>query len=479
METKRAALYIRVSTQEQAQEGYSIGAQTERLEAYCKSRDWTVANIYTDPGFSGAKTERPALQRMIKDIEAGAIDIVVVYKLDRLSRSQKDTLYLIEDVFLKNNTSFVSLNENFDTSTAFGRAMIGILSVFAQLEREQIKERTTMGRIERAKDGYFHGGGFDPIGYDYIDGHLIVNEYEAMQVRKVYEMFLAGKPITYIGNYMQKRYTTKYGNWGAHSAVRSVLSLPLYIGKISYNGSLYEGRHESIIDEDTFYQAQEMLAKRASVASYKKNPFQSSNLLTGMLRCDCCGARLFAKGNYSGHGPKTYRPYYTCYSRSKADKKLIKDPNCKCMSVAVCDLDYIIVSEIRKLQLDTDYIYRIINSSDDSPNESVIGTLQNKLKDIDNQEKRLIDLYQLGTVSMTSITERINALAQEKLTIQNEIDALKPKKKMPISKALNILHSEDDLFNSGSLEQQKAFIQSLIDHISLDESQVYIHWKFA
>lgn len=158
---------------------------------------------------------------------------------------------------------------------------------------------------------------------------------------------------------------------------------------------------------------------------------------------------------------------------------MIRDPNCKCMSVAVCDLDYIIVSEIRKLQLDTDYIYRIINSSDDSPNESVIGTLQNKLKDIDNQEKRLIDLYQLGTVSMTSITERINALAQEKLTIQNEIDALKPKKKMPISKALNILHSEDDLFNSGSLEQQKAFIQSLIDHISLDESQVYIHWKFA
>lgn len=479
METKRAALYIRVSTQEQAQEGYSIGAQTERLEAYCKSRDWTVANIYTDPGFSGAKTERPALQRMIRDIESGAIDIVVVYKLDRLSRSQKDTLYLIEDVFLKNNTSFVSINENFDTSTAFGRAMIGILSVFAQLEREQIKERTLMGRIERAKDGYFHGGGFDPIGYDYVDGHLVINEYEAMQVRKVFEMFVAGQSINYIHNYMKKRYTTKYSNWGAHSAVRSVLSTPLYIGKISYHDTLYEGRHESIIDEDTYNQAQEILEKRAAVACYNKNPFQSSNLLTGLLKCECCGARLFAKGNYSGRGIKTYRPYYTCYSRSKSVKTLVRDPNCKCLSLAVCHFDYIVVSEIRKLQLDPDYIYKICHSSDDSPNESILNTLQAKLKDINNQEKRLIDLYQLGTVSMTSITERINALAQEKITIQNEIDALKPKKKMPISKALNILNSEDDIFNSGSLEQQKAFLQSLIDYISVDESQIYIHWKFA
>lgn len=480
METKRAALYIRVSTQEQAQEGYSIGAQTERLEAYCKSRDWTVANIYTDPGFSGAKTERPALQRMIRDIEAGAIDIVLVYKLDRLSRSQKDTLYLIEDVFLKNNTSFVSINENFDTSTAFGRAMVGILSVFAQLEREQIKERTAMGRTERAKDGYFHGGGFDPIGYDYVDGHLVINDYEAMQIRKVYEMFLTGHPINYIWQYMQKHYTTKYSSWNRDTTVRSALSSPIYIGKIQYNGMLYEGKHEPIIDDETFERAQELLEKRATTMNFK-NPFISSHLLTGLLKCENCGANLFAKGVYSGHRPnRIYRPYYTCYSRAKTCKPMIRDPLCKCMSVAVSELDYIVVSEIRKLQFDNNYIFSIISSSASSGQNELYEALKKKLADIDKQERRLIDLYQLGSLSMDVIGERINALNREREKLNADLNALgAEKQKMPLTKALSYLDKGTDVFSTGTLEQQKALLTSLIDVITVSENDVKIHWKFA
>ena len=114
---KRAALYIRVSTMEQAKEGYSIPAQTDKLKAFAKAKDMAVTKIYTDPGFSGAKMERPALQEMISDIQNKKIDVVLVYKLDRLSRSQKNTLYLIEDVFLKNNVDFISMQESFDTST--------------------------------------------------------------------------------------------------------------------------------------------------------------------------------------------------------------------------------------------------------------------------------------------------------------------------------------------------------------------------
>ena len=168
-------IYTRVSTQEQARENYSLGEQEERLRAYCSARDWTVANVYCDGGFSGGDTNRPALQKMINDIERKKIDLVLVYKLDRLSRSQKDTLTLIEDVFIKNKIHFVSISENFDTSTPFGMAMVGILSVFAQLERSQIQQRMELGREARAKEGYFHGGGFIPIGYDYIDGELVIN----------------------------------------------------------------------------------------------------------------------------------------------------------------------------------------------------------------------------------------------------------------------------------------------------------------
>ena len=131
---KRAALYIRVSTQEQAQEGYSIGEQRERLIAYCKAHDWAIADIYVDGGYSGSNLKRPAIQKLMT--ETAKFDVVLVYKLDRLSRSQRDTLYLIEEIFLPNTVDFVSMQESFDTSSPFGKAMIGLLAVFAQLERE-------------------------------------------------------------------------------------------------------------------------------------------------------------------------------------------------------------------------------------------------------------------------------------------------------------------------------------------------------
>ena len=154
---KRAALYLRVSTQEQAQEGYSIGEQKERLIAYCKALDWLITDVYVDGGYSGSNLNRPGIQKLMD--ETDKFDVVLVYKLDRLSRSQRDTLYLIEEAFLPHNVDFVSMQESFDTATPFGKAMIGLLAVFAQLEREQIKERTRMGRIARAKSGLYRGGG--------------------------------------------------------------------------------------------------------------------------------------------------------------------------------------------------------------------------------------------------------------------------------------------------------------------------------
>lgn len=124
---KRAALYIRVSTQEQAQEGYSIGEQRERLIAYCKAHDWAISEIYVDGGYSGGNLNRPVMQKLMS--ETKKFDVVLVYKLDRLSRSQRDTLYLIEEIFLPNTVDFVSMQESFDTSSPFGKAMIGLLAV--------------------------------------------------------------------------------------------------------------------------------------------------------------------------------------------------------------------------------------------------------------------------------------------------------------------------------------------------------------
>ena len=177
----RVALYPRVSTLEQARDGYSINEQTERMTKYCEAKGWVVHKIYTDAGYSGADTDRPGLQSLIKDAENNKIDAVLVYKLDRLSRSQKDTLTLIEDVFLPNDVDFISMTENLDTSTPFGRAMVGILSVFAQLEREQIKERMEVGKIGRAKEGKWCGSRYVPIGYRVENDELVIHEYEAIQ----------------------------------------------------------------------------------------------------------------------------------------------------------------------------------------------------------------------------------------------------------------------------------------------------------
>ena len=206
---RRAALYVRVSTLEQAQEGYSIGEKRERLIAYCKAHDWMIADIYVDGGYSGSNLKRPGIQKLMS--ETDKFDVVLVYKLDRLSRSQRDTLYLIEEIFLPNSVNFVSMQESFDTSSPFGKAMIGLLAVFAQLEREQIKERTRMGRIARAKTGLFHGGGNIPLGYNYQDGKLIINPYEAEQVRKIFDWYIEGMSFDKIAIKLNEEgYTTEH-----------------------------------------------------------------------------------------------------------------------------------------------------------------------------------------------------------------------------------------------------------------------------
>ena len=219
---------------------------------------------------------------MLDDIHRGLIDVVVVYKLDRLSRSQKDTLTLIEDEFLSNNIEFVSVSENFDTSSPFGRAMIGLLSVFAQLEKDQITERFTMGRIGRGKAGLYHGGPTAPTGYQYIKGNktekgkLIVDEYKALQVKEVFDRFLSGQSIHAIQQHMQER----YGGWTSHALVINILRNPVYVGKVRFKQQVYDGIHTPIIPVDVFNRTQALFhspAREEGKTAPQKTPFKISS----------------------------------------------------------------------------------------------------------------------------------------------------------------------------------------------------------
>ena len=314
MEIKKVACYIRVSTQDQAEEGYSIGEQQERLLSYCKAKDWLVYEIYVDAGYTGSNLDRPAIQKLKSDI--GKFDIVLVYKLDRLSRSQFDILDLIEKTFLTNGVDFVSMSEAFDTSTLFGRAMIGILGVFAQLEREQIRERSMMGRRARAKEGKWHGGEGPPVGYDYNGDKLIPNEYEAEQIRIVFEMAADNKSNKEIVEYMTGMgYKTKYGGWKDTSKISRILRKETYLGTITYGDVSVPNAHEPLISGELFKKANATRNRRHD--TYGKVGFKRTTLLSGLIWCAHCGARYgttISRHKKPGLPVTSQVRYHSCYT---------------------------------------------------------------------------------------------------------------------------------------------------------------------
>lgn len=455
--------YARVSTDNQL-ENYSIEEQTARLEAYCAAKGWTLLHTYIDGGYSGGNTDRPALQEMLRAIRENAIDAVVVYKLDRLSRSQKDTLTLIEDELLAHGTDFVSINENFDTSTPFGRAMIGILSVFAQLEKDQITERFTMGRIGRSKAGYFHGGANPPTGYDYVDGLLHVNEYEALQVREIFSMFLAGKSINAIWRYLSAQYTTK---WSA-AKVRGILTNTLYIGKVHFLGKDYDGIHQPLIDEQTFQAAARLLhseEREAQKTTSQKNPFRAGYLLSGLVFCGRCGARYSAN-----HG------YYKCYSRAKSSPKFVVDPDCKNDNWKIEELDALICSQVDALTTRQGTLDAILQSADKGKQVEVDkAALRKRITEIDGQITKLIDLYQVGSIPMEVITSKVNTLSAERASLQSKVDA--PDSVPAGELFLEAVDDYKDGFAAGDTDRRRLLLAALIERIIINGRSVEIRWR--
>jgi len=246
----QAGAYIRVSTDEQAENGYSLQLQRERISAQITAKGWDLFKIYEDGGQSGGKLDRPALQEMLTDIDAGNIQAVVIYKLDRLSRKQRDTMYLIEDVFLKRNIELVSISESLDTSSPTGRAMIGMLSVFAQLERDTITERLSGGRKQKAKTGGYSGGN-SAIGYVVERGKkaLFTDEDKATTVRRVFALKSEGLKLQQIADILNAEgHTTKQGARFTPTQVMRILNRRgLYEGLYVYSGVTANGRHCAII----------------------------------------------------------------------------------------------------------------------------------------------------------------------------------------------------------------------------------------
>lgn len=478
----RVAIYVRVSTQEQAKEGYSIGEQTDRLKKFAEAHDWMIVKIYTDAGHSGADTNRPALQDMLDDIRARKIDKVLVYKLDRLSRSQKDTLTLIENEFLPHDTDFESMSEKLDTSTPQGRLFLGILAAFAQLEREVIKERMSLGIHARVKEGKWRGGGKIPFGYDYEPAleKLVVNEYEAMIVKFIFGAYTSGRPMYAIAEEMREKGWTFHNGKVDRRNVRYLLRNKTYCGYMRHKGDWMLGLHDAIITEQMFDQAQDVLdenKRRFDEAGYKTGTSAISTCLAGLLYCGRCGAK-YSK-NQTGTKQYGYIFNYTCYSRHKKAKSMVKDPNCKNKIYRIKELDEIIFNEIKKLAVDPEYINLIKKEAEKDDEVQKIKAIEHQIKTISAQLSRFMDLYGLGKYTMEELDEKTAPLTEQRTKLKRELERLqKDSKRITEEQVMQLVSSFDEVLEKGDLHEKRSIIEQLIDRIIIDGDDITIHWNF-
>ena len=328
IKTVRCAIYTRKSTTENLESDFTtLDAQRESAENYIKSQKhlgWkALTEKYNDGGFSGSHTDRPSLQTLLQDIREKKIDCVVVYKVDRLSRSLSDFVKLLQ-FFEEQQVTFVSVTQHFNTNTSMGRLTLNILLSFAQFEREMISERTKDKMGAARKKGKWVGG-LPGLGYD-IDKptkKLIINQEEAVIVRRIFQLYLEGNSLRKIAKILNaegfrtKKYPNRKRNQGGVlfrvTNIQLMLRNPTYMGKIEYEGKLYLGLHDPIISEETFKKVQETLKENHRERGVSKNR-KFPGLLTGLFRCACCKTSMchtYARGRNKNFN---YRYYVCLYS---------------------------------------------------------------------------------------------------------------------------------------------------------------------
>lgn len=472
----KVAIYTRVSTIEQAEEGYSISEQQDKLKKYCDIKDWKVARVYTDPGFSGSNTNRPSLQQLISDCKNNMFDAVLVYKLDRLSRSQKDTLYLIEDVFNKNGVGFISLSENFDTSTAFGKAMIGILSVFAQLEREQITERMTLGRVGRAKAGKAMSWANCPFGYIIQKEIYEIDPFRAEIVKRIYRDYLAGVSITKITqNLNAEGHVGKNVNW-SYRTVRQILGNIVYAGYIKYKNEIYPGLHKPIVSLSDYKKVQVELERRRITQAQLSNPrpFRAKYMLSGLMRCGYCNSVLQIYTTQLKSGVQLHN--YKCPSSSPKRNSHYKrhDFDCGFTRVRKNDVESVVISEIKKLPLNMD---KVINNQGNKDNAKEIKAIKLELQQVEKKQDKIVDLYLLDNINVDELNKKNDELSKQKENLQKRLNSLTDdRKKEKIEDFIKNAKEAKDI-DKLDYEKQKVIVRNLISGIKVFNDKVEINWN--
>ena len=498
---KKVAIYARVSTTEQAEEGYSIDEQLRLLKEWCKDKGHEVFQEYIDRGISGKSIKkREALQQLLRDASQKEFDIVIVWKTNRLARNILDTLKIIE-LLDKNNIVFQSYSENHENETKEGRFRLYMMSALAEYERENIAENVKMGMLARAREGSWNGG--QVLGYDTVHTNvenrkrrmskLVINEKEAQTVRRIFQLYTEGNGYKSIANRVNKEgHLSKKGNYFTINAIKTIVTNPVYAGYIRYNVRrdwnekrrnninpdpiIEKGKHNPIVSRETWEQAQAILKTRTG----KPNRVHSGNYpLTGILKCPTCGAStvLSRTNNKNKDGTKRVLEYYVCGAWK--NKGTIA---CKSNGVRVDKANQFVFSKLNALATSNELLHDVLkrvnqnNNDQAEPMQKEFEHLKKSISSLQAKKDKVLGLYEDGIIDKSDLQERLAKLSQENERLENRLKPIREKlenssvSEISYKFVKEVLTKFQQVFQEHTNnEQQKRLVHLLIDEITVDD----------
>lgn len=501
-QAKKVAIYCRVSTTEQAEEGYSINEQKKLLTYECEKNGNTVYKIYSDEGISGKSIKaRPALKELLNDANEGKFDSVMVWKINRIGRNLKDVLDMV-DLFDRNNITFKSATEPFDTTTPGGRMHFQMVALIGEFERGTIAQNVKMGMMARAREGRWNGNVV--IGYDLKlkehttnkkrkDTELVVNEKEAEIVRTIFKMYSQGNGYKAIANYLNKfGYKTKKGNPFSLTAIKDILNNPVYIGKIRYNlrpnwsekrrkGTnsnplIVDGKHEAIIEQELLDKVQSMLQTSKGKPS---RIYDGEFPLTGILKCPQCGAGMviMRTSRTRKDGTKRRLEYYCCGNWKNKGTAV-----CHSNAIRVDKANDYVFGKLSEL-LSNDKLVRDIvkNINIDrknkvDPSKDELQKLTKELDKISAKKDKLFEAFEEDIITKEEFKERVAELQSRERLLQEDANNLKMNvlddnvQQVSYEMVKETLSKVGEMLgNCKSMEQKKKLLHMLISKITINE----------
>jgi len=459
MEKLRARCYLRVSTDEQAKEGFSLAAQEEKCKQFIEFHDWTYDGVYKDDGYSGKDLKRPAMQRLLNDAKQKEFDILVVYRLDRLTRSVVDLHYLL-DLFDKHKIKFKSATEPYETTSAIGRLFVSIVGSIAQWERENLAERVRMGMERRAAEGKWNGSAI-PYGYRLEGDRLVIEPEEAELVRRIFSMYKQYGMDTIANKLNDEGLKTRKGKHWDPNVIKYMLSNPIYIGRMVWGRKTrseaitIDGAAPAIISEEEFQEAQRIMKKRLSMPARGKSD-TSDYIFAGILSCGYCGRKL--------HGANRRGTYYYCCSNRYKNWK-----NCPMPRVN----ERAVIQEVFRVidfVADNDEIEPEQEEKQDASSRR--QELEKQLEAIKKRRKKRLMAFENEIITLEELRERNREDAEKEEKIFRELEELSGSDEEALDKETFLSYVQDlrQLWPQMDRREQKKLIQTIFRDIVIVEA---------